>query len=914
MAQKILVVEDDPVFRNYLHQVLKYDFDVTTAPGPLDALEELRKDTYALLVTDLRMPDMDGRALVEKVREEIDPHIMVIVITAYEDDWPMDMAMQTEVFRYLRKGAFLPSELKQNVSKALEMHGSIVSLEEYKKRADISETLYKDMFDKSADAFFITDIHVRPVALNESFVGLSGYSIDDLRDRTLFDIVDDLDRHHVVQAFNSLVAGNPPGTIRLHFIRKDGTKKYAKVWVRLVRDVQGMTNALFCMARGIDGADEPKADAGVSVDELKNRLVEKESRIEAQEKKFQRLADHAKDIVVWLDKDFACEYVNREITRLLGYAPEELVGRQVPWSELVHPDDLPVVQSWMQGAKDKLMEVEGEFRAYAKSRFMLFFSYRIQLHYDASGAFSGLDIVAEDITQQKIAEQELRKANLKIQEFNERLTNGVSRKIKALRESEERYKQIVEDSTDIIFSLDTEARLVYMNKKGLQTLHVSLDDITMRPCREFIADEPSEKKLQDMIDAIARGSTPAPFDIAIETPEGRKVFRTNLVQIGDPSRVEYACIARDISEEIAKNKKLQLLATIEHYSADAIIGLDIERNIISWNTGASMMFGWSEDEATGMPAYRIIPDEFRNEAEEILQEVLEKGLVKDRETRRKTKDGQILDVLLTITALRDPAGKIFGFSLIIKDLTEKKKMESALIQSERLAATGKLSASIAHEINNPLYGIRSCLNHVLNTKADAIDYQFVKLAIKETDRIADLIRNMKTFYMPNEGKVQKIDLGETLRDVFILNRKYLEEHLVKLKFNPEGVFPVECVQDQIKQVFINIVANAVDAMPDGGELQVLMEENKDSGTVAVSFRDTGIGIASDDLPQIFDMFFSKKKPMVKGVGLGLSVSYGIINRHGGNIEVQSEEGKGSTFKITLPAKSTWARQLHLDLK
>ncbi|HQI02214.1 MAG TPA: response regulator, partial [Deltaproteobacteria bacterium] len=119
MTQKILVVEDDPVFRNYLHQVLKYDFDVRTVPGPLEAIDALKNDAFSLMITDLRMPDMDGRALVDKVHKEIDPNIMIIVITAFEDDWPMDEAMISEVFRYLRKGAFLPSELKQNVSKAL---------------------------------------------------------------------------------------------------------------------------------------------------------------------------------------------------------------------------------------------------------------------------------------------------------------------------------------------------------------------------------------------------------------------------------------------------------------------------------------------------------------------------------------------------------------------------------------------------------------------------------------------------------------------------------------------------------------------------------------------------------------------------------------------------------------------------
>ena len=913
MTQKILVVEDDPVFRNYLHQVLKYDFDVVTAPGPLEALKALEKDSFALMITDLRMPDMDGRALVEKVRAEIDPHLMVIVITAFEDDWPMDMAMSSDVFRYLRKGAFLPSELKQNVSKALEVRGSIVSLEEYKRRADISETIYKDVFEKSTDALFITDIGLQPVALNRRFTELSGYTLDDLKGRTLFDIIDEQDRPAAVNAFNAQIAGEPPGTVRLHFLRKDGSSRYVRVWARVVREIQDMSSAVFCMARDMGDAQDERSAGSQSVERLQESLAENDRQIEILQRQFQRLTEHAKDIVIWLGRDFACEYVNQEVSRTLGYTSDELLGKQVPWEEIVHQEDLPLVEAWREATGKRAADMEGEIRVYTRSRYMLFLSYRVSFQYDAHGIFSGLDIIAEDITQQKIAEQELRSANRKIQEFNTRLTDGVSRKIKALRESEERYKQIVEDSGDIIFSLDSEARLVYMNRMGLETLGVTLEDIFQRPCREFMADEASEDMLREMIGLIGKGKGPGPFDISIETPGGRKIYRTSLTQIGDPSRVEYVCTAGDISGEIATNKRLQLLANIEHYSADAIVGLDTDRKVISWNHGAAMMFGWSEEEAVGKPGLFVVPDEEMKEADEIFDEVRGKGLVKDRETRRKTKSGRILDVLLTITALKDASGDIFGFSAIIKDLTEKKKMESALIQSERLAATGKLAASIAHEINNPLYGIRSCLNHVLNTRKEGIDQQFVRLAIKETDRIADLIRNMKTFYMPNEGGVQKIDIGESLRDVFILNRKYLEEHSVKLKFSPDGAYYVECIPDQIKQVFINIINNAVEAMPDGGELRVDIKNDADAGTVGVSFEDNGVGIASDDLPRVFEMFYTRKT-MVKGVGLGLSVSYGIVKRHGGTIDVQSEVGKGSVFTVTLPVKTLWARQMHLDLE
>jgi PAS domain S-box-containing protein len=606
-----------------------------------------------------------------------------------------------------------------------------VSLEEYKRRADISETLYKDVFDKSTDALFITDISLRPVAVNERFVEHSGYTLDDLRGKTLLDIIDEHERQKAIDAFDAQISGNEPGMIRGRIVRKDGSLRETRVWARGVHGIHDMSRAVFCIARDVSEPSE-EAQAAPAEDSLQliEKIREKDSHIEEQARKFQRLADHAKEIVIWLDRDFTCEFVNHGVQRLLGYTSGELLNSKIPWSEIVHPEDYHIVEAWQDAGNRAAIDMEGEIRVYGRSRHMLFLSYRLSIQYDQAGAFSGLDIVAEDITQQKIAEQELRKANRKIQEFNARLTEGVSKKIRALRESEERYKQIVEDSNDIIFSVDTDARMVYMNKKGLRTLQVNPEDISMRPCREFIADDVSERKLQEMIDTIAKGLSPEPFDISIETPDGRKIYHTSLIQIGDPSRVEYACIARDISDEIMKNKKLQLLANIEHFSADAIIGLDTDGNIISWNQGASMMLGWSEEEALGRHSSLIIPEEARAEADEIMAEVMDRGLVRDRETFRKTRDGRTLDVLLTLTALKDSTGRIFGFSAIIKDLTEKKKGESALIQSERLAATGKLSASIAHEINNPLYGIRSCLNHVLNSKKDGIDYQFVRLAIR----------------------------------------------------------------------------------------------------------------------------------------------------------------------------------------
>lgn len=912
MGQKILIVEDDLVFRNYLFQVLKYDYEVIAVPGPLEAIEEIRKDTYSLMITDLRMPDMDGRALVEKVHRELDPNIMVIVITAFEDDWPVDVAMSSNVFRYLRKGAFMPSELKQNVEKALEVQGSIVSLEEYKKRAAISETLYKDVFDNSTDALFVTDVSLKPIAANQRFEEMCGYNLEELKGKTLFEIIAEEDREQVRHTFDNQIHGLGPGSIKLHLLTRDGDRRQVKVWARLVKKMRGMDNSVFCIARDVDRRKEAEKDPAAGR-ELLSRIEEKTRELDVLQKKFDRLTAYAKDMIVWLDGACRCEYVNAEVEKCLGYASVHFMGKEFPWKDIIHQDDLGVIDKVKELKTARITSYAGETRIYAKSGSMLHLSYLISMEYDQKGSNTGLTVVAEDITQQKVAEQELKNANQKIHEFNERLSNGFSQKIKALRESEERYKNIVEESADIIFSLDSEARIVYMNRIGLQAIGMTMEQIHGVHCSTFIVDEPSKKGLNSIIDSIGKENYHQPFDLVIETASGSRTFRATLTVISENDHRETVCVAKDISEEIARGKRLQLLANIEHYSADAIIGLDPQGVIISWNEGASAMFGWNEEEAAGKSHLFMVPDESMREAERLLPEMLARGQIKDYETRLKTKDDQVLDISITLTSLKDETGEIFGFSSIIKDLTEKKKMEAALIQSERLAAMGKLSASIAHEINNPLYGIRSCLNHVLNAEKGNVDHQFVRLAIKETDRIADLIRNMKTFYLPNEGKGREVDIHETLREVFILNRKYLEENMVKMIFNPEGALFIECVPEQVKQVFINIITNAVEAMPDGGEFRIGTRKSEDGKSVSIIFRDTGIGISKDDLPQIFDMFYSKKL-MVKGVGLGLSVSYGIVKRHGGSMDVQSEEGKGTTVTVSLPVNTDYARQLHLDLK
>jgi len=913
MRKKILIVEDDPIFRHYLYQVLKYDFDVTVAEGPLQALGVSRQNKFDLMITDLRMPDMDGKELVEKVHKNIDPHLMVIVITAYEDDWPVDSALSTHVFRYLRKGSFLPSELKQNVNKAFEVGESIVTLENYKKRTNLAETIYKDIFEKTTDALFITDSDLKPITINKSFTQLSGYTFDDLKEMSFLEIISDKDRADAKKASDGLLRGENTTSLEVSLTKKDRTLKLVDLNLKITQGIPGVEQTIYGMARDATLTKKTHATLVQTARDLEVLVDERTKDLKVSEMRLRRITEATKDIILCIDAKGRCEYVNPEVEGILGYSPEEIMGKEIPWRDFVHPDDHHMVDDLIRAPKDRSDEIEREIRVYSKAGYMLFLNFRASMIYGEDGSFIGMDVLASDITQRKIAEQKLMEANKKIQELNTRLSERIDKKIRELKESEARYRHIVEGSNDVIFSIDDECKIVYVNAGGLEFLDMSFSEVYGRPFHEFFPDDSIEKFTRAMERLGVGGASPEEFHISIDRPEGKREIRVVMGEAIWNDHKEFVCLGRDITDEIENQRRLQLLANIEHDSADAIIGLDTKRRIISWNQGACMIFGWNEDEVIGKSAFIIIPDEAKKEAEDVLTEVRRKGFIRELETKRITKSGEAIDVSLTITALKDEAGQIFGFSAVLRDNTRQRQMEAALVESERLAATGKLSASIAHEINNPLYGIKTCLKHVLDTAGSGnVDMHFVSLALKESERIEALIRNMMDFYKPTEGKFEKVDINELLRDVFILNQKYIAENKGKLKFKPGKISPLRCVPDQIKQVFINFITNAVEAMPEGGVLTVETLSVENNNVLEIVFKDTGVGIPKEDRPHIFDAFFTKK-PKVKGVGLGLSVSYGIIRRHGGMIDVASKEGEGTTFRIILPVETKEGMQLHLDM-
>jgi len=255
--------------------------------------------------------------------------------------------------------------------------------------------------------------------------------------------------------------------------------------------------------------------------------------------------------------------------------------------------------------------------------------------------------------------------------------------------------------------------------------------------------------------------------------------------------------------------------------------------------------------------------------------------------------------LVSAYPMLDERGRVKASIHVLKDITEYKQMQAQLIQTEKMAALGRLAASLAHEINNPLQALRSGLSLLRDQRLGEEKRQrYLEVANREVERLITTLEQMLDFSRPSAEQRERSDINALLEETLILVSKKLQHSRVTVRRQLASKLPpVRAVTSQIKQVFLNIILNALDAMPDGGELIVTTGWDGDRQTVWIAFTDNGIGIPMEDMPHIFEPFFTRKS---KGTGLGLAVSYSIIERHNGHIEVESRVGQGSKFTVFLP--------------
>ena len=266
------------------------------------------------------------------------------------------------------------------------------------------------------------------------------------------------------------------------------------------------------------------------------------------------------------------------------------------------------------------------------------------------------------------------------------------------------------------------------------------------------------------------------------------------------------------------------------------------------------------------------------------------------------QNGESTWVNLTVSGVRGDTGELKYAIAMLEDITERRQAQEALIQSEKLAVTGRLAASLAHEINNPLQSVIGCLglaqeSLVAGEEKDAND--LLRIATEELERAAGIVTQLRDLNRPAGSEERELaDVNMLLEHVLMLTREQCHRRSVKVVREATEELPsLVLAPDRIQQAFLNLVLNAMEAMPDGGQLCVSTSRTGNPSGVSVSFADTGPGIASDALPHIFDPFYTTKS---EGLGLGLYITRSIVEEHRGRIEVESLFGEGATFIVWLP--------------
>lgn len=497
-----------------------------------------------------------------------------------------------------------------------------------------------------------------------------------------------------------------------------------------------------------------------------------------------------------------------------------------------------------------------------------------------------------------------------------------------VKESEERLRGLINSMKDGIYQCEigTEGVFTFTNQAGAEMLsYSSPEEIIGLPVKDIYV---NPQDVDQHINLLLKNEVVKDFVLEAKTRNGKRVYietTSSLIKDkkGNPIRIEG--IMRDITEKRALEEQLKnytsrledlvqertdgLRASEEKYrllienANDMVFMIDPETTkILEANSKATELTKYTKSELQRMMITDIHPEHERDRVKRILNKIYKAGKpVRFDDSSFETKGGERINIDMSANIIEIGAKKVI--QSICRDITEKLKLETQLLYSARLAAMGELSSQIAHEINNPIAGMQCCLSLLTDEiRKDNPKRKFLDMTQKEVDRIEKLIQKMRAFYKPSSDTMAPTDVNTLIKEMLLfLNQQLQACNIVTQTDLKTGIPKILATEDQLRQVFLNLINNARDVMPNGGSLTITTSTvNRDAKNyVRVQFGDNGCGIPEEHLPKVFDPFFSTKSDS-GGSGLGLSISYSIIQRHRGTIRVKSALGKGTTFTIELP--------------
>jgi len=340
-------------------------------------------------------------------------------------------------------------------------------------------------------------------------------------------------------------------------------------------------------------------------------------------------------------------------------------------------------------------------------------------------------------------------------------------------------------------------------------------------------------------------------------------------------------------------------------AGDKIITLDRSGRILSWNSGAEAITGYSEEEMVGREWGILIPDDRKEEMRDLMAQVLRGKTISNFETMRLHKNGNRIDVAVTFSPIRDQQGDIVGISSVARDITRRKRFQEQLMQVEKMAATGQLISGVAHELNNPLTAVIGYSQLITTAQTGEKLESYLEKITTEAMRCQRIVQNLLTFAREHRPETRPLDINDVVRATIELRRYEMRIKDIQVDLQLDRGLPfIQADFHELQQVFMNLITNAEHAMESGGPGTLTVRSEVLEGpepSVRVAFEDTGPGIPDSQRSRIFEPFFTTKE-VGQGTGLGLSLSYGIVRSHGGAIYAENRSGGGARFVVEIPCR------------
>jgi PAS domain S-box-containing protein len=732
------------------------------------------------------------------------------------------------------------------------------------------EGMFQSIVESGNDGILVFDEDARIEFANRMVSEITGYLNEELLGMTAFSLLGKPNRPLLEGLFAHPERYGEKTCTEIQLLTSGGQVKEVEICIALVKNLEGKSKA-YAYLRDITDA----------------RRMEQKIREATQQ--FERIAEMGDDGIVVFDQDFRIILANQIASEITGIPKEDLIGRN--FFTVIGKEDKAFLEGTVARGEGIGQKLCTEMTILTPQSLVKDAEVCIALAKSDAGEVKTYAYI-RDITARKNVEKDLKNSEEKLRTLFERVRHGLF-----ISSKEGKFLDCNQALLDM---LGYPSKEEFLNIDISQDLYVNPED---------------RKTFQERIE---RDGYAKEMEVTFKRKNGERI---TVLLTGYPVKNEKGQIVgyQGINLDITERKRIEdelreaneFFMNLIESSVDGIIAADMKGNIFIFNKGAEALTGYTAEEVVGkIHITKIYPEGVAKEIMKKLRSPEYGGVGKFTPSQLNVvdKSGEEIPIQLSAALIYDGAGKEVASVGIFTDLRPRLKMEKKLqethvqlVSSEKMASLGKLAAGIAHEINNPLGGILIYSSLMMEdlSEGDSKRQDLARI-VQEASRCKEIVKSLLEFARQTEPRMEPTDVNRAITDdlFFLENQALFHNIRIIKKLDPLLPF-VRGNAGQLKQVFMNIVVNAAEAIHGSGTLTITTSKSQERNTVLIEFTDTGEGIPEENLTRIFDPFFTTKD-VGRGTGLGLATSYGIVEGHGGKIGVKSQVGEGTTFTIELP--------------